>query len=158
MLRATREAHIKWATNLLEHLRLDYQAASGDTATRDGRALDKFKEMLKALARDSIALRGAGHADERAAGEISWPAFVAEVERTLSVITYDREAAVGACVTAQEAHHLRPRRYRVVFVLGLIEGEFPARLTERAPYTRAERAELRQAGLDLTETITDAGA
>lgn len=158
MLRATREAHFGWATNLLERLRVDQQAASGDTAARDGRALEKFKEMLKALARDGITMRAAGHSDERAAGEISWPAFVAEVERTLSVITYDREAAACACVTAQEAHRLRPRRYRVVFVLGLIEGDFPARLTERAPYTRAERAELRQAGLDLTETITDAGA
>ncbi|MFL6276739.1 MAG: PD-(D/E)XK nuclease family protein [Blastocatellia bacterium] len=157
-LRATREVHFEWATNLIERLCVDLQAANGETAARDGRALEKFKEMLKALARDGITMRGAGHLDERATGEISWPVFVAEVERTLAVVTYDREAVAGPCVVAQEAHRLRPRRYHVVFVLGLIEGEFPARLTERAPYTRAERVELRQAGLDLTETIMDAGA
>src|SRR2546423_545513 len=102
--------------------------------------------------------RLADKSDGPAAHDISWQAFVAEVERMLSVVTYDRDPLARPCVVAQEAHRLRPRHYRVVFVLGLIEGEFPARLTERAPYTLAERAELRQAGLDLTETITDAGA
>src|SRR5205085_4285770 len=138
------------------------QAASGDTAARDGRALEEFKALLGVVAHDPLIRRVAGQgdeqADEQADDNIAWPAFVAEVERALASVSYDRGTVARPCVVAQEAHRLRPRRYRVVFVLGLIEGEFPARLTERAPYTLAERAELRQAGLDLTETITDAGA
>jgi ATP-dependent helicase/nuclease subunit B len=156
--RATREAHFAWASRLIERLRVDEQAASGAKAQRDGRALKEFNSILAALAHNDLTKRLADKPDEPAAHDISWQAFAAEVERMLSVVTYDRDPLARPCVVAQEAHRLRPRRYRVVFVLGLIEGEFPARLTERAPYTLAEREELRHAGLDLTETINDAGA
>ena len=116
---------------MIERLRVDEQAASGGTALRDGRALKEFNNILAALAHHDLTKRLAGMADEPAANDIAWPSFVAEVERTLSVITYDRDAMARPCVVAQEAHRLRPRRYRAVFILGLIEGEFPARLSER---------------------------
>ncbi|HJQ24802.1 MAG TPA: PD-(D/E)XK nuclease family protein [Blastocatellia bacterium] len=148
-VRATRQAHFAWAARLIEQSRVDAQAASGDMAARDSLALDEFKKILAAVAHDPLIRRE---------DDMAWPAFLADVERALASMSYDRSTPAHPCVVAQEAHRLRPRRYRIIFVLGLIEGEFPARLTERAPYTLAERAELRQAGLDLTETITDAGA
>jgi len=158
LTRATREAHFAWATSLLERLRVDERAASGDLASQDRSALKEFKSILSAIAHNDMPRRLANKADDSASNEVSWQALVTEVERTLTVITYDRDAVARPCVVAQEAHRLRPRRYRIVFVLGLIEGEFPAKVTERTPYTLAEREELRRAGLDLTETINDAGA
>jgi ATP-dependent helicase/nuclease subunit B len=155
---ATREAHHEWASGLIERCRVVEQAANGKQASRDGSALNQFVSILGAVAHSDLTRRLTHQTDEHASGEISWAAFVAEVEGTLSVVRYDRETAALPCVVALEAHRLRPRRYRAVFVLGLIEGEFPARLTERAPYTPGEREALRQAGVDLTETINDAGA
>ncbi|HKP13605.1 MAG TPA: hypothetical protein VJZ91_15905, partial [Blastocatellia bacterium] len=155
---ATREAHFAWASSLIERLRVSERAAGGERAQRDGRALKEFDTVFKAFAHHDLTGRLMQQANDPAPEEISWQAFVSELQRMLSIITYDRDGAAAASVVAQEAHRLRPRRYRAVFVLGLIEGEFPARLTEHAPYTMAEREELRQAGLDLTETANDPGA
>jgi ATP-dependent helicase/nuclease subunit B len=156
--RATQAAHIAWASRWSDRLRVDEAAANEDRAVRDGRALKEFESILKALAYDDLTASFVEKAEAQAAPDIAWRAFMAELERTLAAITYHRDAAERPGVVAQNARLMRPRRYRVVFVLGLIEGEFPARLTDRAPYTLVEREELRRAGLDLTETISDAGA
>lgn len=158
LARATREAHFAWASRLIERLRVDEKAASGETGPRDGRALKEFQKILAALTHDGLTRRLVGERADSAGDEITWQAFVGEVERTLAGLTYDRDPAPRSAVVVQEAHRPHPRRYRAVFVLGLIEGEFPGRLTERAPYTQAEREALRQAGVDWTETSDDAGA
>lgn len=156
--RATREAHFAWVTGLMVRSRFEERAASGENVSRDCRALKEFNSILAAITHNDIAKRLANKPNEPAANDISWQAVVTEIEGALAVVTYDRDVVAPPCVVAQEAHRLRPRPYRVVFALGLIEGEFPARVTERAPLTFVEREELRQAGLDLTETIHDAGA
>ncbi len=89
--------------------------------------------------------------------EVAWPVFYNELDRAIAATTIEREQLLSS-VLAQEAHNLRPRLYRAVFMLGLIEGEFPARATERFPYTLVEREQIRAAGIDLTETTSDAGA
>lgn len=155
---ATREAHHEWASELIERCRVVEQATSGKHASRDGSALNAFISILGSVAHNDLTKRLTRQTDEQGSGEISWAAFVAEVEGPLSLVRHDRETVARGCVSALEAHRLRPRRYRAVFVLGLIEGEFPARLTERAPYTAGERDALRRAGVDLTETVNDAGA
>jgi ATP-dependent helicase/DNAse subunit B len=110
-------------------------------------ALKAFRELLEAMAKDSSGV-------ERAIGDGE---LIEEVERAVSAIQVQRPATESS-VIAQEAHGLRPRRYRAVFVLGLVEGEFPARVAERFPYTMAEREGLRRDGVDLVETTSDAGA
>jgi ATP-dependent helicase/nuclease subunit B len=158
LARATREAHFDWVTGLMARTRFEERAASGENLSRDCNALKEFNSILAAITHDDIAPRFAVKTNEPAANAISWQALVSEIEGALAVVTYDRAVVAPPCVVAQEAHRLRPRRYRAVFALGLIEGEFPAKVTERAPFTLAERGELRHAGLDLTETIHDAGA
>jgi ATP-dependent helicase/nuclease subunit B len=155
--KATRQAHFAWASALIERLHVAPRAASGSHTQRDTGALAEFNSIFEALAHEDPMSRPIP-SQEKASAEISWHEFMLELDRLLAVITYDRDTQAKQAVVAQEAHRLRQRRYRAVFVLGLIEGEFPARSIERAPYTMAEREALRCAGLDLTETITEPGA
>src|SRR5205085_10430910 len=108
---ATRETHFAWASRLIERLRVDEQAASGDKAQRDGRALKEFNSILAALAHNDLTKRLADKSDVPAAHDISWQAFVAEVERMHSGVTYDRDALGRPCGVAQEEDRLRRRRY-----------------------------------------------
>ncbi|HST22296.1 MAG TPA: PD-(D/E)XK nuclease family protein, partial [Blastocatellia bacterium] len=147
---ATRDEFVHWTTSLLGKFCVDECASVGATASRDKKALDLFRTVVGALdARGIIA---------RLTGEAQWSNFYAELERAIAAVTYDREPPSSPAVVAQEAHNSRPRRARALFVLGLVEGEFPAKSAERAPYTIIEREELRRSGIDLTETSTDAGA
>ncbi|MGA9768669.1 MAG: PD-(D/E)XK nuclease family protein [Blastocatellia bacterium] len=147
---ATRDAFAHWVTSIISRFRVEECAGTGPTASRDKKALKEFRSMTGALGRDGGVAR--------LTGEVEWPNFYAELERAIAAVTYDREPASTSAVIAQEAHNSSPRRARALFVLGLIEGEFPAKSAERAPYTIIEREELRQSGIDLTETATDAGA
>jgi ATP-dependent helicase/nuclease subunit B len=156
--KASRQAHFAWASALIARLQVETCAANGDHAQRDARALEEFNKVFAALAQDDLVSRRLRSPDDASAEMIAWHEFMFELDRMLAVITCERETITGPAVVAQEAHRLRQQRYRAVFVLGLIEGEFPARLTDRAPYTLAERDALRRAGLDLTETITEPGA
>ena len=147
---ATSDEFAHWTTSLLGKFRVDECASVGLTASRDKKALDLFRSMVGAIGARGIVARLTGVAQ--------WSTFYAELERAINAVTYDRESPSSPAVVAQEAHNSRPRRSRALFVLGLIEGEFPAKSAERAPYTIIEREELRQSGIDLTETSTDAGA
>jgi ATP-dependent helicase/DNAse subunit B len=118
----------------------------------ENRAGDENREAVKAL---RALVEETGRAGE--AEEISWPEFYAEMERAIASSVIER-GLLPSSILAQEAHNLRPRPYKAVFILGLIEGEFPARAAERFPYTFIEREQLRALGIDLTETISDAGA
>lgn len=151
---ATKDEFAHWTTSLLGKFRVEECADVGEAASRDKKALKEFRSMTGALGMEGVVAQLTGEA----AGETLWANFYAELERAIAAVTYDREPSLSPAVAAQEAHNIRPRRYRALFVLGLVEGEFPAKSAERAPYTIIEREELRQSGVDLTETSTDAGA
>ncbi|MEW6207141.1 MAG: PD-(D/E)XK nuclease family protein [Acidobacteriota bacterium] len=119
----------------------------------ENRAGDENREAIKSL---RALIEDVGNASE-SSEDISQPVFYAELERSVASGLIERDF-IPSSILAQEAHNLRPRRYRAVFLLGLIEGEFPARATERFPYTLIEREQLRALSIDLTETISDAGA
>ncbi len=152
---ASRGQFAHWLLGLIEQFRVDQRATHSETAVRDVKALEQFCTLVKTIAADRHAAR---FADESAAGEIRWPQFYEEIKRAVASASMERPATIGPAVIAQEVHHIRPARWRAVFVLGLIEGEFPMKISEGAPYTIAEREELRRAGIDLTETTADAGA
>lgn len=151
---ATKDEFAHWTANVLGKFRVEERADVGETASRDKKALKEFRAITGALGTDNLVARLTGEA----IGETRWANFYAELERAITTVTYEREHAISQAVVAQEAHNIGPRRYRALFVLGLVEGEFPAKSAERAPYTIIEREELRRSGVDLTETSTDAGA
>ncbi|HKP87185.1 MAG TPA: PD-(D/E)XK nuclease family protein [Blastocatellia bacterium] len=143
----------EWVIGTAEKFRAQEPAGATETGPRDKKALAEFYSIVNALGGDRVGSRLSGEHSR----EVRWPHFLAELERALSAVTYDRESPASDCVSVQEAHKTWPRRYRALFVLGLVEGEFPAKTAERAPFTNREREELRGAGVDLTETATDAG-
>jgi len=148
---------VQWVLDLAKRLRVEERLMIGATAGRDQNAFKEFDSIVNAL-RTGRFLHRDEHEDAPSARRMRWADFLIELSRATAGVTYNRELPSGPAVIAQEAHHLRPRRYRAVFVLGLIEGEFPAKVAERTLYTLIERDELRRAGVDLTETTADAGA
>ena len=166
---ATRHDYSDWVLRLIEDLHIEQRAGEGVTAARDLEALRVFKGLLVEKVE---AARAAGmnvdHAesliDRPLPEEIPWATFVGEIERDardltteqVEMIAMDSESA-GA-VAVHELHSRPPGRWRLVFVIGLVEGEFPLKLGEQSPYSRSERERLQRAGVDLTETSRDAGA
>ncbi|HEY7547285.1 MAG TPA: hypothetical protein VID27_20490, partial [Blastocatellia bacterium] len=130
------------ALHLLESF--DIENRAGD---ENSDATKSLRALLEEMRDDAI----------ESTGEVAQATFYNDLERAIGATVIERDSS-SLSVLAQEAHNLRPRRYRAVFVLGLIEGEFPARATERFPYTLVEREQLRSASVDLTETTSDAGA
>jgi ATP-dependent helicase/nuclease subunit B len=154
--RATRLEHARWVLGLIERINVANKVAEGEFAARDKGALDQFTALIRIVGGDNRA--AARHGLRQAQPDLSWPQFYDELERAIAGETFERPASAGPAVVAQEVHHLRPLSSRALFVMGLIEGEFPAKVAESAPYTLVERDELRGAGVDLTELPTDAGA
>jgi ATP-dependent helicase/nuclease subunit B len=152
---ASRGEYARWVCGLLKKLRVKQRAEKGETSLRDIKALADL-EALTAIIGKGVTPRQDKHIFRDR--DISWPHFLDELLLAIRAQSFDRQSVTGHAVVAQEAHSLWPSRFRAVFILGLVEGEFPARSTERAPYTLVEREELRKAGVDLTETPADAGA
>jgi ATP-dependent helicase/nuclease subunit B len=151
---ASRGEFANWVIGAMEKFRIAEQAKRAETESRDEKALEEFRSIVNAIGSDRLSsLYG-----RSLSGEIRWPSFLEEMNSAISVLTYDRMSSTGRAVLIQGAHNMRPRRYRAVFIAGLIEGEFPASAAERAPLSNQERQDLRDAGIDLTETPADAGA
>jgi len=134
---------------LIEQLQVADHARQSEWHERDRMALERFFNVIENLRKDAFT-----NADDR----LEFRHFYSEVERGVMSATFERPADYSVSIVVQEVHSLRPRRYRAVFAMGLIEGEFPARITETSPYTLIERDELRRRGIDLTETTGDPGA
>jgi ATP-dependent helicase/nuclease subunit B len=145
---STRSDCVEAIHTVLEKLKVIERLAVSEMAARDRIALDTFLKLLSTLSESRY----------NKTGEATWPDFLNELANAVASSTYVPPTFEGPAVVAQEIHNLRPRRYRAVFILGMVEGEFPIRSTERSPYTLFEREELRRTGLDLTETPADAGA
>jgi ATP-dependent helicase/nuclease subunit B len=154
---ATRGEYAHWILGLLETLCVKERAENGESSTRDLAAFESLEALIGIIGSDrgSLTPQASNASKERS---ISWRYFFRELEQAIAADSFQRQNAAGLAVIAQEAHNLRPRSFRAVFILGLVEGEFPARASESAPYTQFEREELLCAGIDLTETPADAGA
>ena len=145
---STRRDYATAINDLLEKLKVTERLGVSEMSGRDRVALDTFLKLLTTLSQSRY----------NQIGEVGWSDFLSEIDNAVAATTFEPPAQGGPAVVAQEIHNLRPRRYRAVFILGMVEGEFPIRATERSPYTLFEREELRGAGIDLTETTADAGA
>lgn len=146
---ASTSSYVQIVRGLIERLKVADRVRQGEDHTRDHLALDAFTLLLDHL-----------HAGKTGDHEniTSFDNFHKEIERAAASTQFKRGEASVPSVMVQEIHHLCSRRYRAVFVPGLVEGEFPAKITETSPYTLVERDELRLRGIDLTETTGDAGA
>ena len=154
---ATRGEYAHWVIGLLERLRVKQCSAQGETSARDLVAFQSLEALIGIMGSDRgvLARRDWGSMKGHS---VSWSVFFRELDRAIATGSFPRPNAPPVAVVAQEVHSLRPCRFRAIFILGLVEGEFPARATESAPYTFVEREELRRYGIDLTETPADAGA
>jgi ATP-dependent helicase/nuclease subunit B len=152
---ASRKSYVRRIEELITRFQIDKQVTSGTTIAFDKPALQRFLDLLQVIGSD-VDSRDLGQAAE--GKEIAWEVFLNELQEAVIAATFSRPPAPQASVLVQEAHNLRPRAYRAIFIIGLIEGEFPKKATETSPYTRAERAALREMGFDLAETTNDAGA
>lgn len=152
---ASRIDYARRVQTLVSDLQVDQRASQGRTVDRDKPALQIFLDLLQSLSQED-KLTNAGPA--ASASEVTWEGFIDELQRACQAASCARPPAPPGSVVVQEAHNLRPRAYRAMFVSGLIEGEFPKKSAETTPYTLAEREHLRGAGLDLAETTNDAGA
>ena len=145
---STRRDYARAINELLEKIKAKERLAVSEMSKRDRVAFDTFLKLVTTLSESRYDRRG----------EVGWSDFLSEIDNAVASTTFESPAQDGPAVVAQEIHNLRPRRYRAVFIMGMIEGEFPIRATERSPYTLFEREELRGAGIDLTESTADAGA
>lgn len=144
----TRRDYATAINDLLEKLKVRERLGVSELSGRDRVALDTFLKLLTTLSESRYNQRG----------EAGWSEFLSEIDNAVASTAFEPPAQDGPAVVAQEIHNLRPRRYKAVFILGMVEGEFPVRATERSPYTLSEREELRRSNIDLTETTADAGA
>jgi ATP-dependent helicase/nuclease subunit B len=141
----------------------------------DEAAQKAFFNLLEALAEESTLRPVRKSFDEQESGyedDLTYPlfdeqpqqrqinrsVFIAELQRAIAATSFSRPRTNSPAIVVQEVHSLRPRNYRAIFVMGLIEGEFPKKTAETTPYTLAEKIALRQLGIDFVETINDAGA
>ena len=145
---STRRDYARGINELLEKLKVTERLGFSEMSRRDRVAFDTFLKLLTTLSESRYNQKG----------EVGWSEFLSEIDNAVASTTFESPVQDGPAVVAQEIHNLRPRRYRGVFIMGMVEGEFPTRATERSPYTLFEREELRGAGIDLTETTADAGA
>lgn len=146
---ASIQSYIKNVRELTGRLSVEERARQSQWHERDNVALDAFLSALDRLHPEAMSDPG---------DRTDIKGFLLELERAVASMTLERTKSRSASVVVQEIHHLRPRRFRAVFALGLIEGEFPARITETSPYTLIERDELRRKGIDMAETTSDPGA
>jgi len=127
-------------------LKLITQFATGDPSDqeRDQAAIRALKEVLRGLVWAEAAL-----AIPAASPAVDYPYFVNELAGAVDAATYhlpvDREDAVLVATTVQA----RGVPFRAVAVMGLAEGELPARGVEDPFLRDADRAMLRDAGLPL---------
>jgi ATP-dependent helicase/DNAse subunit B len=153
---ASRKFYARTIRSLLEYLKVEERCRQGDSAEVDLQALDTLYRVLNTLTTSET--NQPNLFSQAREVEVSRAEFLAEFERSIAAMSFDYRRNKQATVVIQQAHNLRPRTYQVLFIMGLIEGEFPKRSTERFPYTLAEREKLRHLGLDFAETTDDAGA
>jgi ATP-dependent helicase/DNAse subunit B len=176
-----RKGFVQGIRHLLALLKIDEQMVFVDEGSQEERqkakgyksdesenqiaAYHAFLELLELLSKeddaDAIGNRLLGDDslnDFEKQKRHSWADIFIELERAVAATTFRRAKMKHSSIVVQEAHNLRPRNYRAIFIVGLIEGEFPKKSAETTPYTVAEKNDFRKLGIDFAETINDAGA
>jgi ATP-dependent helicase/nuclease subunit B len=165
---STRKSYVQQILRLITKLKVEEKIDLGRKTPLDAKVLETFSEILNSLAYEhelegmesapELSLPPIQHA-RRLPGNVStWSDFYQELANVVAVTSIPLPKQNTESILVQEVHNLRPRNYQVIFVIGLIEGEFPKKSKETTPYTLAEREMLRQLGLDFSETRNDAGA
>lgn len=121
-------------------LRVIERARAGDaeTAARDIAALYAFKRVLGGLVQAAQVL---------GEHEVEWNDFLDDLRDALAGITYDLAPAFDGRVLVAGVTMTRGIPRPVVFLGGLVEGEFPARAPENVLLTREAQRTLAEAGL-----------
>ena len=151
--------YISRINGLIESLQTAERIRQGETAIRDEAAMKAFQDLLTAFLETGDGATGADAESATESRRVAWSSFFEEFERAVFTTSFPRpEPERKNRLVIQESCGQRPRAYRAVFVAGLVEGEFPRKITETSPYTLAEREGLRRAGVDLVESADDSGA
>jgi len=114
------------------------RAADPDIAARDLAALCVFKQVLGGLVQAAQVL------DERAC---AWQDFFQDLRDALASAVYDLAPAFDGRVLVAGVTMTRGIPQSIVFLGGLVEGEFPARAPENVLLTERAQRRLEEAGL-----------
>jgi ATP-dependent helicase/nuclease subunit B len=131
-----------WSVGLIERARRP--ARLQGVVERDLLALSRFKEVLRALVSSQGLLAALG-ADET----MTWPEFMAELRAAVASTSVQGAPGREGRVLVTSVVDARGLPHRHVFILGLAEGVFPARLPEDPLYLDTERERLSAAGVPL---------
>ena len=144
LLEATREAVRD--EGALRRAALDLRAFSGI-----GHAIDAVVEATTLAAGLPTPRRDAGDSG------LTRAEFRTELQRAMEAHDIAVESETAGAVRVVAATDLRGTSYPVVFVLGLVEGEFPARTRGDWIYPQHERENFRSVGLPLEDLSPEDG-
>ena len=135
-----RDKHPETFAAETESLRVIERVRAGDaeTAARDLAALAAFKRVLGGLVQASQVLNESACA---------WNEFFDDLRDALASTTYDLAPAFDGRVLVAGVTMVRGIPRKIIFLGGLVEGEFPARAPENVLLTEQDRRTLEDAGL-----------
>lgn len=111
-------------------------------------ALDVFKRMLRDLLSAQVLIQTL----EDASQPITWAEFFADLRTALSQQSIESRPSRGGRVLITTAADARGLPHAHVFIMGLSEGVFPARITEDPLYLDIERHQLKAYDVPLATT------
>ncbi|MEI7646231.1 MAG: PD-(D/E)XK nuclease family protein [Chloroflexales bacterium] len=148
---ATPDAYVSWLETLLGWADTQAQEAGGERRDSD---LDLLPHVALPANTASGRLRRILADIADASRRLSEPpqsfkAFLADLQAAVGAASYDEQLPQPGRVAALDALAARSACFPHVVLIGLGEGEFPARLPAPAFYTRRERADLAARGVPL---------
>jgi ATP-dependent helicase/nuclease subunit B len=131
-------------TQMIDQLR--DESAPEEIIARDLAAMTAFKRVLQGL----LAVQKlVGSLDEQNDTLINWATFSADLLAAVESTAVNPRPGRWGRVLVTTAANARGLPHKHVFVLGLSEGLFPARVSEDPLYLEGERQRLQSAGLNL---------
>lgn len=127
------------------HLLACVRAGTAETASRDLAALAAFKDVLRGL----IWAEQAAVESGEPAQAVSYAQFLDELAGAVEVASYLPPVAGDGAVLVASATQVRGVPLAAAAIVGLAEGEFPARIGEDPFLRDADRLRLRAEGLPL---------
>ena len=131
-----------WSVGLIERARRP--ARLQGVVERDLLALARLKSVLRALVSSQNLLGALGAGDT-----LSWVEFMAELRTAVAATTVQGAPGREGRVLVTSVVDARGLPHRHVFLLGLAEGVFPARIGEDPLYLDTERERLAASGVPL---------
>jgi len=141
---------------MAERLREIVQSAGLWQAARSHDEPARRARDLKALAGLEAVLEEVARLDDPDGAAVTLTAFLDEVTRGLDGETIPAPEPADAPVVVLDVDRCRALSFEHVFLVGLAEKAFPRRGRRHPFFTDAERADLRQRGVDLADTSHDA--